>query len=391
MMACSPILVFMSLTPMADVPAAAFWIAALTVAMRRTPLATFLAALLTAVAVLIRPNLVPLALFPWLMAVVRGTTAREVAWRTLIFAAGSIWGPLYVAWINDALYGSPFSSGYGDVGVSFSIENGIANIKRYPAWWLHSQGPLGVLCLIALWRRRGERMREVAVALAFAVSAILLYLFYLPFDAWWYLRFMLPAVPILLLLCADAVAWAANRTSTTLAVAMALVVVFAASHSRWFIEGHAIMGTGYGEERYPEIALYAGSVLPEDAVVITMQHSGSIRYYTGRMIVRWDNLDPAWLDRAVAFLRDRGIATYALIEHFEENDFRERFRGQQALGELDLGPMATARGGEVRLYPLSALESGRARTPVVIGPRPERACVDISPDYWMPKAALKLR
>ena len=51
--------------------------------------------------------------------------------------------------------------------------------------------------------------------------------------------------------------------------------------------------------------------IPPDAVILAMQHSGSLRYYTGRLILRWDALDPAWLDRAVAFLRDRGIATYA--------------------------------------------------------------------------------
>ena len=261
--------------------------------------------------------------------------------------AGEPLGPLCVAWINAALYGSPLSSGYGDIGPGFSIANGIANLRRYPVWWLESQGPLGVLCLISLFRRRGERAREVAIAIAFAVSAILLYLFYLPFEAWWYLRFMMPAVPILLLLCADAVAWMARRTHTTFAVAMAMVVVFAASHSAWAIERYDILNTGYGEERYPEIALYAGSTLPADAVVITMQHSGSLRYYTGRMIVRWDNLDPAWLDRAVAFLRDRGIATYALLEFWEEKDFRERFSGQQMLAELDRGPIATARSGEI--------------------------------------------
>lgn len=391
MLACSPILVFMSLTPMADVPAAAFWIAALTVAFRRTGIATFLAALLTSVAILIRPNLVPLAIFPWLMAIVRCTTIREATSATVIFAAGSLWGPLSVAWINSTLYGSALTSGYGDMGPSFSIANGFANLQRYPAWWLESQGPLGVLCLISVWRRRGERAREFAVVLAFAVSAIALYLFYLPFDAWWYLRFVLPAVPVLLLLCADAVAWIARRTSTTFAVAMAIVTVFAASHSSWFMETHDVLGTGVGEERYPEIALHAGAVLPADAVVITMQHSGSLRYYTGRMIVRWDNLDPAWLDRTAAFLRERGLATYALHEDFEEKDFRERFSGQQLLAELDRGPIATARRGETRLYPLSAPESGRSRTPVVVGPRLERECVDISPDYWMPKAALKLR
>ena len=72
------------------------------------------------------------------------------------------------------------------------------------------------------------------------------------------------------------------------------------------------------------------------------------------------HLESRWLDRAVAFLRDRGIATYAVLEYWEEAEFRQRFRGQQVLAELDRGPVATARAGETRLYPLSAPESGRA-------------------------------
>ncbi len=92
-------------------------------------------------------------------------------------------------------------------------------------------------------------------------------------------------------------------------------------------------------------------------------------------------MNPEWLDRAVAFLHDRGIATYAVLEYWEEAEFRQRFRGQQLLAELDRGPVATARAGETRIFPLSGPESGRARTPVVIGPRPERTCIDMSPDY----------
>jgi hypothetical protein len=121
-----------------------------------------------------------------------------------------------------------------------------------------------------------------------------------------------------------------------------------------------------------------------------MQHSGSIRYYTGRVIVRWDTLNPEWLDRAVAFLRDRGVATYAVLEYWEEVEFRQRFRGQQLIAELDRGPVATARAGETRLYPLSAPESGQLRTPIVIGPRPERTCNDMSPDYAAPRIVGKL-
>ena len=390
LVACSPVMVFMSLTPMADLPAAAFWIGALAMAIRGTPTATVVAAIFSGVAIVIRPNLVPLAVFPWLMTVVRCQSVGEAARRTMLFAAGSIWAPIAVAWINNLLYGSPLSSGYGDVGAAFSLSNAAANIKLYPSWWLESQGPIGLLCVVSLWRRRGAVLREFLVTIAFAVSVILLYLFYLPFDAWWYLRFVLPAIPVLLLLCADAVSWAARRTHRTLAIAMAVFMLLAGRHAFQFIQVHDVLGTGYGEERYPETALYIESALPADAVIIAMQHSGSIRYYTGKVIVRWDTLNPEWLDRAVTFLRERGVATYAVLEYWEEAEFRQRFRGQQALAELDRGPVATARAGETRLYPLSAPEAGRARTPFVIGPRPERTCIDMSADYASPRIVPKL-
>ena len=391
LVACCPVMVFMSLTPMSDLPSAAFWIAAMAMAIRGTSAATVCAAIFSGIAIVIRPNLVPLVVFPWLLTVVRCRSLAEAARRTGLFAAGSIWAPILVAWINTLLYGSPLASGYGEVGPAFSMENGIANSKLYPAWWLESQGVTGVLCLISVWRRRDAAvLREFLVTIAFAVSAILLYLFYLPFDAWWYLRFMLPAVPVLLLLCADTVAWVAHRTHTTFAVAMAVFVLFAGTHAFNFIQVRDILGTGYGEERYPEVALYIDSALPADAAIVSMQHSGSIRYYTGRVIVRWDTLNPEWLDRAVAFLRDRGVATYAVLEYWEEARFRERFRGQQLLAELDRGPVAAARNGEARIYPLGAPESGQARTPVIIGPRPERTCIDMSPDYAVPRIVGKL-
>jgi hypothetical protein len=36
-----------------------------------------------------------------------------------------------------------------------------------------------------------------------------------------------------------------------------------------------------------------------------MQHSGNIRLYSGRPTIRYDSLDPAWLDRAIDYLRGK--------------------------------------------------------------------------------------
>jgi len=233
--------------------------------------------------------------------------------------------------------------------------------------------------------------QEPADAAGFAVTLWLLYLFYLPFEAWWFLRFLVPAVPFVFLLCADAVVQAAGQSATVRVVALAAFTVIIAAHVSRFIDTRDILGTGKGERRYLEPALHLASTIPPDAVIVAMQHSGSLRYYTGRLILRWDELEPSWLDRAVAFLRARGIATYLVAESWEEEQIRSRFAGQQTLADLDRGPIATARGGEVRIYQLQAPDSGAPRAAVEIPISEDRTCYDISPDFIAPKAIEKLR
>jgi hypothetical protein len=393
LVACSPVVVFMSLVPMADVPAATFWVGALAVAVGGSAPGAFAAGILTAIAILIRPNLVPLAVFPWLMAMVRTAGWRDRLIRTALFAVASIPGALGVAWVNNTLYGSPLMSGYGDLGPGFALEYVATNIRRYPAWWLESQGPFAFVFLAAfwLWRRKRPMRREFLVLAGFALALWLLYLFYLPFEAWWFLRFLVPAVPFVFLLCADAVAQAAGRSATVRVAALAAFAVIVASHGSRFIDTRDILGTGKGERRYLEPALHLATTIPPDAVIVAMQHSGSLRYYTGRLILRWDELDPSWLDRAVAFLRGRGIATYLVSESWEEEQIRSRFAGQQMLADLDHGPIATARGGDIRIYQLQAPEPGAARVAAEIPISDDRTCYDISPDFMAPRAIAKLR
>jgi hypothetical protein len=52
----------------------------------------------------------------------------------------------------------------------------------------------------------------------------------------------------------------------------------------------------------------------------------------------WDAMDPAWLDRAVAWLSAQDLKPYLLIERREEPDFRARFRTGSELGRLDWPP-----------------------------------------------------
>jgi hypothetical protein len=327
------------------------------------------------------------------MVMVRTPRWRDRATRTVLFAIASLPGAMAVASVNNTLYGSPLMSGYGELGPGFRLEYASVNFRNYAAWWLESQGPFAFVFPAAFWfwRKASPMRREFLVVVGFALGVWLLYVFYLPFETWWFLRFLVAGVPVVFLLGADAVSRAAGKTATVRVVALGAFTVIVGSHVSRFIDTRDILDIGRGERRYIEPALHIASAVPPDAVILAMQHSGSLRYYTGRLILRWDALDPAWLDRAVTFLRGRGIPTYLVIESWEDERIRARFAGQQTLADLDRGPIATARGGDVRIYRLQAPEAGSPRVPVEIPISEDRTCFDVSPDFTAPGAIEKLK
>ena len=65
--------------------------------------------------------------------------------------------------------------------------------------------------------------------------------------------------------------------------------------------------------------------LPESAFVMAMQHSGSIRHYSGRHTLRWDLLDRAALATAISSLRAAGYVPFAVLDRDEDDEFRRRF------------------------------------------------------------------
>src|SRR5688572_32429228 len=65
--------------------------------------------------------------------------------------------------------------------------------------------------------------------------------------------------------------------------------------------------------------------------------------------ILWDSLDPAWLDRAITWLRSQGRQPYLVFERREEPEFRARFRAQSDAGALDWPPRFDL-GRQVRIY-----------------------------------------
>ena len=145
--------------------------------------------------------------------------------------AGGV-GMLAVAEIDARLYGSPFKTGY-DLTDAFSASYVAGNIQRYLGWLASAETALACAGLIALalpWRlwRTDSARRARSLCAACAGVVWLTYLLYVPWDAWWYLRFLLPTWPMMAA-GTVAVVGAASRLfrQPRLRRAFAAVIVFA--------------------------------------------------------------------------------------------------------------------------------------------------------------------
>lgn len=352
--AASPTFLFQLFQPMNDVTAAALWVAALVVSWRaahhNTLPGALVAGVLTAAAVVVRPNLVPLAAVAGL-GVMLLEGARTLRSRILCgagFAAGLTAGPLVVLAVQNAMYGSPFRSGYGDLDKIFSGSHVIPNLERYLRWSVESHTIAIVLALAAPFALVRYRSSRAALwLLTFAAVTLACYLPYVVFDAWWYTRFLLPALLPSLALTAAVIVAAINLLpapwrfpSFVLPAAAAVGFLLQIGVARDVFRIRDL------EWRFRSVGEFAAT-MPADAAFITLHHSGSLRFYSGHSTFGWADIEKGKLDDAVAFLRRHNRHPYLLFEGWEEPQFRERFGGER-LGALDWPAMAQIDG--VKIY-----------------------------------------
>jgi hypothetical protein len=83
-------------------------------------------------------------------------------------------------------------------------------------------------------------------------------------------------------------------------------------------------GVRSNERRYAAVASYAAT-LPANAALVAVQHGGSLRFYTGRLTVRFDVLEPPRSQELVQALERAGYHPYLVIDDAEAPDVRARF------------------------------------------------------------------
>jgi hypothetical protein len=96
-----------------------------------------------------------------------------------------------------------------------------------------------------------------------------------------------------------------------------------------------VLDLGRNEQRYVKIAHLVRDTTEPNAVIITLQHSGSVRYYGGRTTLRYEVLHDRWLDRAISWLQSNGFHPYILLDDPEHESFTRKFARNSA-SNLDM-------------------------------------------------------
>lgn len=342
-LASMPPFLFQALQPMSDIPALAAWMLALALAAHVGTFSLATSAIATATAVLIRPNLAPLAAaVAWQAADAPGRPTRRLARATTVSLAAVV-AVAVVAGVQTWLYGSAAQSGYGRASELFAFGYVPVNVCLYAAWFAEAIAwpALAVLAAGAVWlladARQSPAVRPVGLI---AVLTLALYLVYVPFDSWTYLRFVLPATAVALLGAARLVdrMWRQHPTAAWRFPAFCALALLVAIPNLRRADALAAFDVRARESRYETAGAFVRTRLPADTVVIAGQHSAAAAYYSGRPVLRADLLDPASLAvvEAWAAREQRNLAL--VLDVAEADAWRARF-GPDAMA-LDWPPRA---------------------------------------------------
>ena len=337
MTAVMPSFADLALQPMSDVPAT-FWVVLTGWLLWRPRPHAALGALAAGMAILTRPPLLLAALA--LGATTTWESRRQAVTFAAIVAATTV---LFLA-LQRHLYGNAFVSGYGTAGQLFALAALGHNVWFYGGWLLVICTPV-LPPLFAIGAVAEPRLALRAGAVFLAVSAP--YLIYAPpFEDWEILRFLLPGLPFVFVVCARGIV-AIGRVGDRPAgayVAATITAIVLAGGSYAFLQRQHAFDLSVQEQRYRLVGEWFAAHTPPRAVAISSIHSGSLRIYAGRPTVRAELLPDGSLVETVSALERAGYVPYIALEEGDEYEAFDRRFHPFSDAALDVIPEGRVRG-----------------------------------------------
>ena len=346
MLAANPIYLFYAVRPMSDGLATVWGLAAMAAALAARPAGpergggrsgarpvwSAAAGFAFSVMVLVRPTSV--LLLPALLI------ALPATWRSLLwFAAAGTPAAAWLCFFNTVSYGHPLASGYGTIfGVLWRLET-VADavptrVGHYSTWMAALMTPLVPTAWFLIPFDKMVPARTRALLIAWFLPLFLFYSNYLVYEDWTYTRFLLPGWPALLLAftlvlrdltTAGRPAWFGTARAAAVTLVIGVVLWQARAGLR-----QGVLEYHLREQTFERAARFADATLPARALLLSMQTSGSVTYYSDRSIVRYDLLSPARFASLDASVAAQGYEWFALLQ---EQEFA-RF-GRHVPGELE--------------------------------------------------------
>ena len=326
-LAWNPVFLTYAKQPMSDVPATAWVTLAIVLAFQRGPLSAFGAGLAAGAAIITRPALlIAAATIPFLTISFMHMRGEARYRRFVITGIGAALGVAIQMAVQAQLFGSPFASGYGASENLFAWSHVPINVLIFAKQLWFAFGPIWLLGVVSGLAIAPFDLRWRLLAVFGAVT--LPYLFYLPFDHWETLRFLLPGVAILSALVAASFMRIARRMPVRYMVAAVPVFLafVLAGRSETLLRESSQWAIQSLEARYPIAGEWVNVNTPANSVVMANQHSGSLRWYGKRQTIRWDFVEAQRLAATVSELQSHGAAVYVALEGDEVGMFDQRFK-----------------------------------------------------------------
>ena len=344
----APVFVFQAVQPMSDVVATAWVLLAVFAAFRsRAPGASArwaaVAGAAFGMAVLVRPTNA-LVVLPLLLAL----PTRAKTW--LAFAAGGLPFAAFQLAYGAAAFGSPFKTGYGSLlSEGMALSNFPARARHYAFWTARLLSPLVPLGWLASAADRRVSLRDRAVLLTWFAGVFLFYSFYGPYEAWWYTRFLLPGYPAVILgalLAARDFVVGPGTFQRWRPAAAALLVVAALAVEIRYVTKERVHKFYRGEAIHPQACAMARRRVPPNGIVLSMQMSGALHYYTDLTYAMWNWMDAERFAVLRVSTESRGFRWYALLASFEVPEVEKNHLGEwreiDRVGDVSLMEIRTS-------------------------------------------------
>lgn len=320
----SSVFLFQTLQPQSDGPSV-FWVTAAVAfawSGRERAGYVWLAGAATGMAVLVRPANA-LCIVP-VLACLRD---RPIALRNLVLAG--LPAALWLMWFNLRQYGHPLSTGYGDMSTAWAPSFIWPTLVSYAQWLPVMFTPVVVAAFAAPWLGDFAPRARAVLGLWAGAYFVFYAAYWCTYDNWYNMRFVLPALPAVLVLGLHVCRAALARTPWTffpadpahaplwpsVALTALLLGITASDTAR-----REVLFWAHAARAHRVAVDWLRERAPANAIVIARHASNAVWHYTDFQLLRPDNettRSPHFLER----LSRTGRPIYSINQHWERRNF----------------------------------------------------------------------